>query len=152
MSIPNTNKPFSIFPDLPRNEPVVNPDGSMNMYWLMFFDALVLALQKNFNQEGIVVPQQSDANITLLTSKESLANILYDSTINQFVGNILNTLVNPPNGTQFWLPFAMITTYAGNPNSNVAGYLTELCLDTSTPALYICTTAGDAAGATWTAT
>lgn len=93
MSIPNINKPFSIFPDLPRNEPVVNPDGSMNMYWLMFFDALVLSLQQNFNQEGIVVPQQPSASIAMLTGDQSIGNILYnnDSKTPGFVGNIAGT-------------------------------------------------------------
>lgn len=125
------------------------------MYWLMFFDALVLALQQNFNQEGIVVPQQPTANIALLTAAQSIGNLLYDSTINQFVGNILNTAVTDmahPNGTQSWLPFAMITTFAGNPNTHVSGYVPQLCLDTNGLVLYVCTTAGNAAGAVWTAT
>lgn len=90
MAIPNVNKPFSIFPDLPRDHPLVNPDGTMSMYWLMFFDQLVLALQQYYSQEGIVVPQLSAADIALLTTSVS-GTVVYDSTNNEFKGNIAGT-------------------------------------------------------------
>lgn len=41
-------------------------------------------------------------------------------------------------------------SYAGNPNSNVAGTVLQLCLDTSSLDLYICTTGGSASTAVWT--
>lgn len=145
----------ALFPDLPRNEPVVNPDGTMNDNWKLWFDSLVYALQQNLKPEGFVIPQKEQSDVDQLDDEKALSNILYNSTINQFIGNILNpdvTDVDHPDGTQFWYSFAMITDFAGNPNGNVSGFVNLLCLDTITPKLYICTTAGDAATAVWTAT
>lgn len=81
----------AIFPDLPRNQPFLDDDGKVNMYWLLFFDQLILALQTNFSNEGIVVPLQSAANIARLAGTLATSNILYDSTNNLFKGNINGT-------------------------------------------------------------
>src|SRR5690348_14397654 len=97
-----TPKQQSIFPDLPRNEPLVNKDGTINDYWKLFFDNLVTTLQNNFNPEGILVPSQTAANIAQLNATQPVpptganirlsdANILYDSTNNEFKGNIAGT-------------------------------------------------------------
>lgn len=147
-------KQQNTFPDLPRNEPLLNQDGTMNHYWMLWFQNLTMALQRTFSPEGFVMPEQttSDIDTYLINDTIFIANILYDSVLNVFKGNILNTASNPPSGTQYWLPFAMITKFAGNPNGNVPGYVTELCLNTVANTLFICTTAGDAAGAVWTAT
>src|SRR5271170_1129097 len=94
-----TPKQQAIFPDLPRDHPVVNKDGMMSDYWSLFFDNLITTLQNNHSNEGIMVPSQSAANIADLTATEpsvpdganirlSNANILYDSTNNTFKGNI----------------------------------------------------------------
>jgi hypothetical protein len=103
MTMQQTPKQQSIFPDLPREQPLVGKDGLMNPYWALFFDNLVLALQNNFNPEGILVPQQTAANIALLATgmapsppdgnniRTSNMNILYDSTNNEFKGNIAGT-------------------------------------------------------------
>lgn len=153
MTTQDAPKQQAIFPDCPATNQIVNKDGSMVEEWQLFFQQLILALQTNYGPEGIVAPQQTDANIALLTAIQSIANILYSSTTNVFEGNVLNTADTDASssGTQFWLPFAMITTYAGNPNTHLPGYLTELCLDTSNQVLYVCTVAGNAAGTTWTA-
>ena len=141
-------KPQAIFPDLPRNEPFLNPDGTVSYYWILWFQNMNMALQTNFSPEGFLLPSQSAANVNLLTKTQSKANVLYDSTNNVFEGNIFNTAdgipLASPTGAQHWIPFAMISTFAGNPNGNVAGYLTQLCLDTVGLKLYICTKAGQA--------
>jgi hypothetical protein len=147
MVVPITN-PKAIFPDLPRNQPMVGKDGKMDNLWILFFENLVMALQTNLKPEGFVIPIQTAANIALLTAIVSQHNIVYDSTNNLFDGNIFNIAAN----AQFWIPFAMMSTFAGNPNGFVAGFVSQLCLDTATNVLYVCTTAGNAAGAVWTAT
>ena len=81
-------KQLSIIPDLPRNPQVVNHEGLLNPEWKLFFDQLILGLQTNLKPEGFVIPQQTAANIALLTSNASLANIIYDSTNNLFKGNV----------------------------------------------------------------
>lgn len=43
----------------------------------------------------------------------------------------------------------IILSYAGDPNGNLAGQIYELCWDTSTSRLYICTTSGTAATSVW---
>jgi len=88
----------AVFPDLPRNQPLVDKDGNMNQYWILFFQNLVAALQNNFSNEGIKVPAQTATNILSLTTsltsetkRGSIANVLYDSTNNAFKGNVNGT-------------------------------------------------------------
>jgi hypothetical protein len=45
-----------------------------------------------------------------------------------------------------------VLNFAGNPNTHVAGTTFQLLWDTTNHILYICTTAGNAASAVWTAT
>lgn len=44
----------------------------------------------------------------------------------------------------------IITSFAGNPNGNVAGTINQLCWDITHTILYICTTAGSTSTAVWT--
>lgn len=136
----------AIFADWLRGARFVDSEGKLTVDAQLFFQNMTQALQLNFSPEGIKVPAQTASNIALLTAIQSLQSILYDSTNNVFVGNILN------GGTQYWLPFAMIIKNAGNPNGSQPGFVTQLCLDTVGLILYVCTTAGNAASAVWTAT
>lgn len=136
----------TLIPDLPRGVAFVDERGHLTDDWRSFLDNLILSLQTIISPEGNEMPSQTASNIALLTAVQSIANIIYDSTNNVFNGNINNTTAS----SQFWLPFAMITQYAGNPNGHVAGFVTELCLDTTHSVMYVCTAAGNAAGATWT--
>lgn len=61
MSTPNN--PQSIFPDLPREVPVINEDGDFSPLWSLGLSSLFQALQTNFKNEGIVFPNLSAANI-----------------------------------------------------------------------------------------
>lgn len=91
MAIPNTNKPQTIFPSLPTNEPFVNKDGIVNPYWEQFFQQFITLMQTYFKNEGFVIPQLSAGDIAFLTGNESIANIIYDGTNNLFKGNIAGT-------------------------------------------------------------
>lgn len=83
-----TNKPLAIFPDIPRNVPLVDENRMMTDPWLLFFDQLAAALHTNLKPEGFVIPQQTTANISQLNGSQSIANIIYDSNLNAFFGNI----------------------------------------------------------------
>lgn len=61
MSTPNN--PQSIFPDLPREVPVINKDGDFSPLWSLGLSSLFQALQTNFKNEGIVFPNLSATNI-----------------------------------------------------------------------------------------
>jgi hypothetical protein len=68
---------LNIIPNLPHIhqelvETIKTPDGvryQMHPSWHQFFSQLNSALQKNFSNEGIIIPNQSTANINLLTNK-----------------------------------------------------------------------------------
>ena len=53
----------SIFPDLPREVPVIGEDGDFAPLWSLGLSALFQALQDNFKNEGIQFPRLSAANI-----------------------------------------------------------------------------------------
>ncbi len=58
----------SIFPDLPRETPAINPDGNFNHLWSLGLASLFQALQENFKNEGIIFPRLSAANINTIAA------------------------------------------------------------------------------------
>ncbi len=90
MAIPNVNKPQTIFPDLPRG-PFLDSNGKMNRYWELWFQQLVSTLQTNFKNEGFVIPPLTSSDIVILTGTQSINNMIYDSTTNEFKGNVSGT-------------------------------------------------------------
>lgn len=55
MTIPTKNPP-TIFPDLPRESPLVDKDGQISHLWGLGFATLFQQLQQNFGNEGILFP------------------------------------------------------------------------------------------------
>ncbi len=163
-----TNNLASIFPDMPRESPVIDKQGNFNPLWDLGLSSLFQALQVNFKNEGIVFPPLSAANMTTIqnlylpyigasynTLIRNLPDIsgqtVYDSTTqisNQFI--IAQDAANNVTLAE-WVPFAMMITNAGDPNGTQAGVLNWLCYDITNKILYACTTAGSAANAVWTA-
>ena len=141
-----------LIPDLPRDPRIIDKElGTVNPVWSLFFDQLILTLQTVLTPEGTLMPQQPSSNIALLTAIQSLANIVYNSTTNNFEGNLQNPLTTP-DPTQMWWQFAMITTGSGSPIGTLAGIAYNFYWDTAGLALYICTVTGSAGGgATWVA-
>lgn len=91
-----TNKQQAIFPDLPRDDKVVDKDGYMTSPWKLYFQQLTMALQTNYKPEGLVIPPKLASEIADLGDvSESIGNIIYDSTNNQFKGIILVS-IGPP--------------------------------------------------------
>jgi hypothetical protein len=83
-----TNKQQAIFPDLPRDEKIADKDGNLTSPYHLFLQQLVMALQTNFKPEGYVVPPKPTSDIIQLIEEASNNNIIYDSTTNQFKGNV----------------------------------------------------------------
>lgn len=82
-----TTQQQAIFPDLPRDIPIVRDDGYITPEWFLYFDQLTIALQTNFKPEGIVIPPKTTSEITDLADAEgSISNIVYDSTLNVWKG------------------------------------------------------------------
>lgn len=83
-----TRKQQAIFPDLPRDELIVDKQGYLTPSWKLYFQQLTMALQTNFKPEGIVVPPKPTSDINQLTGDASRNNIIYDDTTQQFKGNV----------------------------------------------------------------
>ena len=84
-----TRKPTSIFPDLPRETPVMDKNGDFNNLWSLGFSSLFQALQKNFSNEGLSLPLLTDTEINSIQA-------LYTP----YVGGSYETLVaNLPDNT-----------------------------------------------------
>ncbi len=62
------NNPQSIFPDLPREVPVINKDGDFSPLWSLGISSLFQALQENYKNEGIIFPRLSASNIADIQS------------------------------------------------------------------------------------
>ena len=77
-----SNNPQSIFPDLPREIPVINKEGDFSPLWSLGISSLFQALQQNFKNEGIVFPNLSATNIANIQS-------LYTSYIGRSLPNNL---------------------------------------------------------------
>lgn len=89
-------KQVAIFPDLPRDNKIVDREGNMTSAWYLFFQQLAMALQTNYKPEGIVVPPKIASDIALLGDvSAAIGNIIYDSTNNQFKGIVLSS-IGPP--------------------------------------------------------
>lgn len=58
------NNPKSLFPDLPREAPIVDKHGQLDHLWSLGFASLFQALQQNFKNEGIVFPNLSATDIS----------------------------------------------------------------------------------------
>ena len=59
-----TNIFQSLFPDLPRETPTVDKEGNFTDLWALGFSSLFQALQRNYKNEGILIPPISDAQAT----------------------------------------------------------------------------------------
>lgn len=64
----NVNNPKPIFPDLPRESPVVTKDGDFTHLWTLGFNQLFQQLQSNFKNEGILFPPLTSTQAAQITS------------------------------------------------------------------------------------
>ena len=152
----------AIFPDLPREVPVLDKDGDFSPLWSLGFSSLFQALQENFSNEGILFPGLSATNIATIQTLYSAyigaplpngvpdisGKTVFDTTNRvpkQFI-ILYDTSAVPKVISASWVQLTVMLTNAGNPNGVVIGALNWLCYDITNKILYICT----AAGTTWT--
>ena len=160
------NNPKSIFPDLPREIPVITKNGDFAPLWSLGLSSLFQALQENFKNEGILFPALTATNIADIqvlytpyiglprpnTLPDISGQTVFDSTnrvSKQFVITYDNS--NPPNILcAQWNILAYIILGAGSPSGVQAGNVSWQYFDTVGANLYICTTNGSASSAIWT--
>lgn len=163
----NSSQAVTIFPDLPREVPIVGEDGDFSPLWGLGFATLFQALQDNFKSEGIVFPQLSFDDISAIQDlyvqyinnplpigvQDISGQTVFDSTYRvprQFI--ITYDAADPPNVlSASWVQITVMLTNAGDPNSVLAGQVNWLCYDITNKVLYICTTSGSTTTAVWTA-
>lgn len=160
----------AIFPDLPRETPVLDKHGDFNPLWSLGLSSLFQALQDNYRNEGLVLPPLTADQMQTIQDAytpyiggtyETLAVNLRDLSgqtvfcsttymTNQFVIAV-DSSPSPLVTLAEWVPFAMLVMSNGNPNGLQAGVLNWLCYDFANKILYACTTAGAIGTAVWTA-
>lgn len=160
-------KKQSLFPDLPRQLPVIDEKtGDFSSIWSLGFSSLFQALQKNWKNEGILIPPLTPANMQIIQdlyfnyiggTYNNLTKNLPDISGQIIFDNdtyITNQFVIAQNGLgnvilAQWVPLSVMLTNMGPPNGSVAGVLNWLCYDVTNKILYICTASGDASSAVW---
>lgn len=171
-----TKQRQALFPDFPRDQTVVDKQGSWTQQYYLGMSSLFQALQKNYKNEGILFPPltqdelntiqaiytpyigsplpQDDPTVAgQLNIPDISGQTVFDST-NRLPKQFIITYDNstPPNVLSAqWLIINVMLLNAGDPNGSVAGVLNWLCFDTMGNVLYICTTSGSTTTAVWTA-
>lgn len=157
----------AIFPDFPRESPVIDENGDFAPFWQLGLSSLFQALQENYKNEGILFPRLSAANIANI---QAIYTPLIGFPLPQNIPDISGQTVfdtnnrvprqfiitydasTPPNIlSASWLQLNVMLTNLGNPNGVLAGVLYWLCYDITDAVLYICTTSGSTSTAVWTA-
>ncbi len=162
-----TNTLQSIFPDVPRESPVVDKKGDFSPLWSLGIGQLFQALQENYKHEGILFPVINATEVAQIQAvytpligapipigvPDISGQTIFNSTFRvpqQFI--ILYDAATPPNIiSASWLNINVMTFNAGNPNGSVAGVLNWFCYDITNKVLYICTTSGTTVSTIWTA-
>lgn len=156
----------AIFPDFPRETPVLNEEGNFMPLWDLGLGSLFQALQENFKSEGILFPSLSGTNIadiqaiyTPLIGAPLPQNIpdisgqtVFDTTnrvSKQFVITYETTIFSNILAAQ-WNILSYLVLGSGNPNGTQAGQVGWLYYDIVGHALYMCTISGSTSSAVWT--
>lgn len=160
--------PQSIFPDLPREIPVIDAKtGDFAPLWSLGLSSVFQALQDNFKNEGILFPRLTAtqiANIQAIytpligaplpiTIPDISGQTVFDTTnrvSKQFV--ITYDSSTPPKilAAQ-WNILSYLVLGNGNPNGSQAGQVSWFYYDLVGQVLYICTTNGGTGSAVWVA-
>lgn len=115
-----TSKPQAIFPDFPRGTPEVDKQGNFSPGWRNGLSVLFQALQKNFKNEGILLPPLTATQIATIQA-------LYTPFIGGSYQTMLQSLPDISGQTVFdstnRVPKCFIITFAG-PNIATAAWKT----------------------------
>lgn len=66
--VDQTKQNQAIFPDYPREQPLIEKNGKLTTTWDMSLNSLYQALQNNFSNEGILFPALSATDIATIQS------------------------------------------------------------------------------------
>lgn len=66
------------------DRPISDKEGNLTSEWKQLLTELITQLQLNVSDEGFIIPRQSSANITSISTSKSVGAIVYDSDTNQF--------------------------------------------------------------------
>jgi hypothetical protein len=108
-----TSKPQPIFPDYPREQPMVDKNGVLIEAWDVQLGSLFQALQQNFKNEGIVFPPLTAAEIATI---QGIYTPLIGSPLPQNIPDISGQAVFD---TTNRVPKMFIITYDGATPPNV---------------------------------
>ena len=118
-----TKKAAAIFPDFPRNTHLTTQDGTATPDWHLGLSALFQALQKNYKNEGILIPVLDDADQTRIEniyqkyiSKELPTGFLDIS------GQMIFDGIRYDNGLTPRVPKIFVITYNTNRTIKSAGW------------------------------
>lgn len=113
-----TQKPVALFPDCPREDKLVDEDKNATQPWRFFFDQLVNALQQNFNNERLMFPPLTAAEIATIQAVYTplIGNPLPQETGGKFVPDISGGAVFD---TTNRVPKMFIITYDGATPPNI---------------------------------
>jgi len=73
---------------------VINKDGYLTPSWKQILAQLFTELQLNLSDEGIIMPQQTTANITQLNISKYIGGLVYNSDTDKGMINIAGTYKN----------------------------------------------------------
>ena len=154
----NSRQPQSIFPDYPRERPIVDKTGNLSDLWDLGLSSLFQAL---LNSDQIATIQSIYTPLIGFPLPQNIPDIsgktIFDETNRipkQFI--ITYDSSTPANiSTAQWVQLSVLLTSLGNPNGLVGGALNFMCYDITDKSLWICTVAGSANGtpspqAVWT--
>lgn len=71
--VTETKKAKQIFPDVPREKEFLNEKGQVTTVWHHSFTQLYQALQRNFSNEGIQIPQLSTDDLNKILASYTAA-------------------------------------------------------------------------------
>lgn len=161
------SQPQSIFPDVPRESPVVDKNGDFTALWSLGIGQLFQTLQENFKNEGVLLPVLNATSIATIQAiytplighplptgtPDISGQTIFDTTNRvpkQFI--ITYDAATPPNIIgALWLQINVMTFNAGIPDATVIGNVGWFCYDTTNKVLYICTTGATPGPTVWTA-
>jgi hypothetical protein len=115
-----TSKPQAIFPDYPREQPMVDRNGVLVEGWDVQLGTLFQALQQNFKNEGIVFPPLTATEIATI---QAIYTPLIGSPLPQNIPDISGQAIFD---TTNRVPKMFIITYDGAtpPNITAASWKT----------------------------
>lgn len=71
--------------------PICDNNFNVSTEWAQYFSQTTQQIQENFSDNGVVLPKQTSANISLLSGSSNIGLMVYDSDTNEFKININGT-------------------------------------------------------------